>query len=670
MLTPAETDQLRAATLFSVPVPRAVLAAAGAAASVAEPEQAVDRLQGLGLVDLYAGPGEDDAAASPLARPLVPALTEAETAHLANGVILPLYASWKDEEGRLPADLRGLETARLALLGKAPAEVLNASARAGAFFLFDRAHNAQGALDLVIAVLATLDRAEATPSPHILRLGANSAERLGKVDVQEKLLERGSQIRDADPQARAMLLSARASRFTQTGEMDKAERLLQEAAAIFASLDDVRERAVVLGKIADILETRGQLDEALKIRTEEQLPVYKQLGDERSRAVTMGQIADILQARGQIDEALKIRTEEQLPVYEQLRDVRSRAITMGKIADILQARGQLDEALRIRTEELPVYDRFCEVRSRALTMGRIADILQAKGQLDEALQIRNEEELPVYDRLGEVRERAVTMGKIADILQARGQLDEALKIRTKEELPVYDRLGEVRERTVTMGKIAAILLTRGQFEEALNIHTEALPVYERLGDVRSRAFTMGRIADILQARSQLDEALKIRTEEELPVYERLGEVRERAVTMGRIADILQAKGQLDAAMAMQLDRSPIADEMGDAEIIAHIKFSCAGIRLQRGGWAKGEAQTILNELSESFTIARKLGLTDFIGGVAILYGQALAGMGRLDEGLAVLEEAAGALETLKRGEEVKRVRALQDRIRAKQTGAG
>jgi hypothetical protein len=40
MLTPQEIQQLRAATLFSVPVPQPVLAAAGAAASVPEPERA------------------------------------------------------------------------------------------------------------------------------------------------------------------------------------------------------------------------------------------------------------------------------------------------------------------------------------------------------------------------------------------------------------------------------------------------------------------------------------------------------------------------------------------------------------------------------------------------------------------------------------------------------
>jgi hypothetical protein len=39
-------------------------------------------------------------------------------------------------------------------------------------------------------------------------------------------------------------------------------------------------------------------------------------------AEAQGRIADILQARGQLDEALRIRQEEELPVYERLGDVR------------------------------------------------------------------------------------------------------------------------------------------------------------------------------------------------------------------------------------------------------------------------------------------------------------------------------------------------------------
>ncbi|MFN9872802.1 MAG: hypothetical protein ACK55E_15385, partial [Cyanobacteriota bacterium] len=66
------------------------------------------------------------------------------------------------------------------------------------------------------------------------------------------------------------------------------------------------------------------------------------LGDVRSKAVTMGKIADVLQAREQLDEALRIRQEEELPVYERLGDVRAKAVTMGEIADILKALEQGD----------------------------------------------------------------------------------------------------------------------------------------------------------------------------------------------------------------------------------------------------------------------------------------------------------------------------------------
>ena len=53
--------------------------------------------------------------------------------------------------------------------------------------------------------------------------------------------------------------------------------------------------------------------------------------------------------------------------------------------------------------------------------------------------------------------------------------------------------------------------------------------------------------------------------------------------------------------------------MQDLEGIAHARFCRARIRLRRGG-GQGEAQTIADELGESFQISLKLGRADFIGG--------------------------------------------------------
>src|SRR2546423_3438963 len=98
----------------------------------------------------------------------------------------------------------------------------------------------------------------------------------------------------------------------------------------------------------------------------------------------MGQIANILQARGQLDEALKIRNEEELPVYERLGDVRSRAVTMHWISQIMAARGDFAESLRILREEvLPIYKRLGDVH--ALLRGRwslAAALLKRKNEGD------------------------------------------------------------------------------------------------------------------------------------------------------------------------------------------------------------------------------------------------------------------------------------------------
>jgi hypothetical protein len=99
-----------------------------------------------------------------------------------------------------------------------------------------------------------------------------------------------------------------------------------------------------MGRIADILQARGERDEALRIRREEELPVYERVGDVRSKAVTMGKIADIHFHRGEFEEALRIRRDEELPVYERVGDVRELVVGRVKLAMTLAQRGRAEDA--------------------------------------------------------------------------------------------------------------------------------------------------------------------------------------------------------------------------------------------------------------------------------------------------------------------------------------
>jgi Tfp pilus assembly protein PilF len=92
----------------------------------------------------------------------------------------------------------------------------------------------------------------------------------------------------------------------------------------------VREEAITWGKICDILEERGKLEEALKIRQEKELPVFQRLGARRELLVAQTNLAltylkraqggDREQARALLQEALQSAEDMGLPEAEKIRE--------------------------------------------------------------------------------------------------------------------------------------------------------------------------------------------------------------------------------------------------------------------------------------------------------------------------------------------------------------
>jgi tetratricopeptide (TPR) repeat protein len=263
----------------------------------------------------------------------------------------------------------------------------------------------------------------------------------------------GRDIRGHGVGGRAPILARpRASRHRQ--RLSRPSALCEEA--LTGEIADA-ERSDVLWILVQVA-LRGGIPDRSLAAAEEKRKLDLRRGAEREAAISAGFVADIFEARGQLDEALKIRNEEELPVYERLGDVRSRAVTTGKIADILQARGQLDEALKIRNEEeLPVYQRFDDVCARAVTMAWIANIQRARGDRDGAVRSLCEEVLPVYGRLGDAHSLLRGRWQLAGILLERaseGDRDEAgrllqlaLDAARRLKLPEARQIQEIIGRT-------------------------------------------------------------------------------------------------------------------------------------------------------------------------------------------------------------------------------
>ncbi len=124
--------------------------------------------------------------------------------------------------------------------------------------------------------------------------------------------------------------------------MQFCERGLQET-------DDHDARSGFLWTLGQVARRAGEFErtlDAARRKTE----VDRERGDDRGIALAQGLVADVLAARGQLDEALRIRQEEELPVYERLGARREILVARANIALTLidrNAPGDRDEAIRL-----------------------------------------------------------------------------------------------------------------------------------------------------------------------------------------------------------------------------------------------------------------------------------------------------------------------------------
>lgn len=225
--------------------------------------------------------------------------------------------------------LRGLNHGREALAATAPLSLV-IWLRADQVRAF-----AEGAPDLWAWRAGLLDFALARREPLAIERGSLMGPfRVDAERARRRLAEIDLYLVGAGNDAASANLLLEASRLREgLGEWASAQALAERARDHYRALDHARGTALALGQIADILQARGQLDEALRIRTEEQLPVYERLGDVRSLLVCRTQIALNLLA---IDATEQRRTANALLCLALVDAQRLRLPEAGKIEQILR----------------------------------------------------------------------------------------------------------------------------------------------------------------------------------------------------------------------------------------------------------------------------------------------------------------------------------------------
>ncbi len=400
---PANRDLVRALSVLDVPVPVAV-----ADAMAAEVGGAVIALRALGLVDVVEdlvdhrvhAVAPNAVAAARLSGP-----TPAEQTAVATVALPTLFAAWGGVAGLARRPRRpNLALSRLGVLADDPTVVATCAADA---VLQLSAEDPTGAAALGGEAIDLLDRHEQPPSQSLLIATAKAFLTAGDGPRGDELLDRGLQASGAsrstgdgiNPSEAGTLAVEFGRRLVERGKPDEAQAMFEQAVRHFEEAGDVRSEAITWGQIGDVHHARGDLDEALRIRREQELPVYQRLGDVRSEAITWGKIGDVHYQRGDLEEASRWQSRR-LEVNRRLEDRDGVAATLWDLAKIDLARGDTAGALPRLEEAFTLLERVGRAEGLAIVGERYGSLLLVAAGQDQEAMVVLRRSADAYRRLG------------------------------------------------------------------------------------------------------------------------------------------------------------------------------------------------------------------------------------------------------------------------------
>jgi len=426
-------------------------------------------------------------------------------------------------------------------------------------------HLAEQAPDLWAWRAAVLDFTLAPVAPpEFERQSSRERSAVDAATARDRLAQIDAYLLDAPAiGSTADLLLEAATIHDALSEFDAAHERAETALERYRALDNPRGVAAALGVIADGLETQGRIGEALRIRTEEQIPVLLRLGDKQAEGKALNKLGktyaalgDFAHARDCHDQALSIARADGDHLGEA-----DMLLAIGRLAprtaDLPAARDAYQQALSLyRTDNVQL--------GEANTLKAIGDLAQRTDDL-AAARDAYQQALSLYRAINARLGEANTLQTIGDLSQ-RGDLPAA-RDAYQQALPLFRainaRLGEAN----TLQGQGLLHMREGDAAAAFRSFVELSATFQSIGDRLGIQAAFGNMARAAAALGQIDRALLL-AGESLALGRAANDRFGQSITLKLLVRLLQDAG--DAAgwpAALMLYRELLAG-MGDMRTLA------------------------------------------------------------------------------------------------------
>lgn len=490
---------------------------------------------------------------------LVRALREHEILTRAEGLWV-LEQGW--EESQVPPTVEGLLAARIDLLPRAAAEVLQTASVIGRVIPVPLLAAIRGGDDLAGVLESLVQRRfldvigrdeQPTVGFHHALVQEVSYSRLLRrrrrdlhrrvAEVAESLYGAGDDVLDL--LARHLYLGGGGAKaidyLVRAGERARLLYANEEAIVHFGRAAELAEgdpgsserRWEIMLALADVRDLTGDYDEAVRL--------YSEVRAETSDLRAWHGLAAALRKRGDFNLALAVADEAFTEETLTTQDLTPLRLEQGTA---LSASGRVDDAIDVLEAALAA-DGVAQTRLAGQLLNRLARAEVLAGRKDDALQhaIASREQ---FEADGDVRSLSSTVRLLGDIYTTMGRIDDAVET-LEQGLELAERVGNIEEIGGCLVNLGLAKLAQGAYEDAVVCNERAIVEFDRIGHGSGRALAYSNLAWVLANKGDYEEAERY-CEQAIQLSRSIGHLLVAAETTDTMAFISLRRGSpVDAA---------------------------------------------------------------------------------------------------------------------------
>lgn len=361
-----------------------------------------------------------------------------------------------------------------------------------------------------------------------------------------------------------------------------------KAAAIFLELNLRPQYARAITDQAAVYFIERNLEQSEKLCLEA-LKVFEELGDRRGQAEITGNLGAIYDGKDRSRKALEYYFRA-LPILQAENDKLQEGSILSRIGSVYDDLGEPFPALEFYEKALKIRRELKDERTEAYTLANMSVVLKNLGYYDRAIEA-SERALQIFSQIGQKYGEAATLNNLGNLNNDLNDNEQALE-NYERALAIVREIKLRDNEAATLLNIANLKLRASDTQTSLKFFGDSLQIFRELKNRRGEGRALVKIGETYLKAGDREKALEY-FDQALPIFREIEDRSWEGATLFFIGDARRQAGSFPAAKTVLLDALQIRRDLKESSDQAQNLLALARVEKKLNNFA--EAQNRIEE---------------------------------------------------------------------------